>query len=128
MRALTFSVKGLHKEAISATTRAVVVASHHPLLVSALGAACARGGRTAEAEDLIEELQSRATREYIGPYYIGEIYLALDRIDQACEWFEQAAEEVNPLFMGAAVAPHYDSLHNEPRFRAILTRMNLPTE
>lgn len=125
VRALIFSVKGLHEEAISTTMRAVSVASHHPLLVSALGAAYARAGRAAEAEDLIEELNNRAAREYIAPQFIGEIYLALDRAAQACECFERAVDEVNPLFMGAASAPHYDPLRNEPRFRVLLQRMNL---
>ena len=126
MRALIFSSKGLHEEAISTTTRAVVVANHHPLLVSALGAAYARAGRSAEAEDLIEELQARAARAYIAPHYIGEIYLALERADKACECFERAVDEVNPLFMGAAAAPHYDPLRNDPHFRVLLQRMNLP--
>jgi len=128
VRALIFSVKGLHEEAISATMRAVSAASHHPLLVSALGAAYARAGRTGEAEELIEELNNRSAREYIAPYYIGEVYLALNRGAQACEWFERAVDEINPLFMGAASAPHYDPLRNEPRFRALLRRMNLPDE
>jgi serine/threonine-protein kinase len=126
MRALIFSSKGLHEEAMSTTLRAVVVANHHPLLVSALGGAYGRAGRTAEAEDLIAELQTRATREYIAAHYVGEIYLALERFEQACEWFERAVDEINPLFMGAATAPHYDPLRNEPRFRALLERMKLP--
>jgi serine/threonine protein kinase/tetratricopeptide (TPR) repeat protein len=125
VRALIFSIKGLHEESISATLRAVSIANHHPLLVSALGAAYARAGHTAEAEELIAELCSRSGREYIAPQYIAEIYLALDRTAEACEWFEHAVDESNPLFLGAAVAQQYDPLRNEPRFRALLRRMNL---
>jgi serine/threonine protein kinase/Flp pilus assembly protein TadD len=125
VRAFIFSVKGLHEEGISATMRAVLVANHNPMLVSALGAAYARGGRHADAEELIEELKNRCEREYIAPQYIAEIYLALDRTHEACEWFERALEEHNPLLMGIAVAQHYDSLRNEPRFVALLRRMNL---
>ena len=128
VRALIFSVKGLHEEAISATMRAVLLANHHPLLVSALGAAYARAGRTADAEELIEELNNRSAREYIAPQHIAEIYLALDRVAEACEWFGRAIDERNPLVIGMAAAQHYDPLRNEPRFRALLRGMNLPEE
>ena len=108
--------------------RAVQVANHNPLLVSALGVSDACGGRYAEAEELIEELKNRSEREYIAPQHIAEIYLALDRTTEAFEWFERAVDEHNPLVMALAVAPHYDPLRNEPRFRALLRKMNLPDE
>jgi predicted Zn-dependent protease len=79
VRAFIFSVKGLHEEGISATMRAVLVANHTPMLVSALGAMYARGGRQADAEELVKELKNRGEREYIAPQYIAEIYLALGR-------------------------------------------------
>ena len=128
LRALIFSVKGHHDEAISARMRAVQVAHHHPLLVSALGAAYARAGKRAEAEELINELDERSRREYIAPIYIADVYLALDRVLEACKRYERAAGEHNPLLIGIAVAPHYDPLRNEPRFRALLGKMNLPLE
>ena len=60
--------------------------------------------------------------------YIADIYLALDRVMEACEWYERAVDEHNPLLVGIAVAQHYDPLRKEPRFRALLRRMNLPEE
>jgi len=125
-RARIFSIKGLHEEAISATMRAVIVANHHPMLVSALGVSYAAGRRNVEAEQLIEELKNRSAREYIAPHYIAEIYLALDRTKEACDWLEKAFEERNPLLMGIAAAQHYDRLRGEPRFHTLLQRMNLP--
>ena len=126
VRASVFSVKGLHEEAISTTLRATSAANHHPLLVSALGAAYARAGRVGDANDLIKELQSRSGREYIAPQYIAEIHLALGHSEQACDWFERAVNEHNPLIIGLGTAPHYAPLRHEARFRAILRRMNLP--
>jgi tetratricopeptide (TPR) repeat protein len=70
------------------------------MLVSALGAAYARGGRCADAEELIEELKNRGEKQYIAPQYIAEIYLALNRTREACDWFERALEEHNPLHYG----------------------------
>jgi hypothetical protein len=106
--------------------RALLVANRHPLLVSVLGTAYGHAGRAAEAQDLIEELKDRSAREYIAPYFLGEIYLALDRVAEACEWLERGVDEHNPLLMGIASAQHYDPLRAEPRFRALLRRMNLP--
>ena len=104
------------------------VANHNPLLVSALGVSYACGGRYAEAEELIEELKNRSERDYIAPHHSAEIYLALNRTNEAFEWFERAVEEHNPLVMGMAVAQHYDPLRNKPRFRALLKKINLPNE
>jgi TolB-like protein len=126
IRATVLSVKGLHEEAISATLRAASATNHHPLLVSALGAAYARARRVGEAEDLIMELNHRSVSEYIAPHYIAEIYLALGYINQACDWLERAAAEHNPLIVGLGAARHYEPLRHEARFRAILRRMNLP--
>lgn len=126
VRAIVLSVKGLHAEGISATLRAASAANHHPLLVSALGAAYARAGCVGEAEELIMELNHRSGREYIAPHYIAEIHLALGHIDQACDWFERAVDDHNPLIMGLATAQHYEPLRHEARFRAILRSMNLP--
>jgi tetratricopeptide (TPR) repeat protein len=125
VRAIVFSVKGLHEEAISTTLRATSAANHHPLLVSALGAAYARSGRVGEANDLIMELENRSAREYIAPHYIAEIHLALGHIDQACDWFEKAVDEHNPLLIGLSTAPHYAPLRREARFQAMLRSMNL---
>jgi tetratricopeptide (TPR) repeat protein len=45
-------------------------------------------------------LKNRREREYIAPQYIAEIYLALNRTREACDWFERALEEHNPLHYG----------------------------
>ena len=128
IRSAILSLKGRHEEAISENLKAVLSSDHHPMLVSGLGAAYARAGRTAEAEDLILELKNRSAREYIASQWIAEIYLALERIPDALLWFERAFEERNTFLMALATAPQYVPLHNEPRYRALLQKMNLPLD
>jgi tetratricopeptide (TPR) repeat protein len=90
--------------------------------------AYARAGRTAEAEELILELKNRSTRECIASQWIGEIYLALDRFPQALDFFERGFEERNPFLIALASAPQYVPLQNEPRYRVLLQKMNLPMD
>lgn len=126
LRSQIFCAKELHEEAILSTMSAVTLTGRNPLLISALGSAYGRAGRIYDAELLIEELKIRSAREYIASQYIGEIYLALGCTATACDWFEHAVDERNPLLTGLAVAPRYRDLRNEPRFQLLLNRMNLP--
>jgi TolB-like protein len=126
IRNWTLCLKGRAEETIPGMVQAVLASDHHPHLVSGLGVVYARAGRTAEAEELILELKSRSAREYIASQLVGEIYLALERFPEALDCFERAFEERNPFLMALASGPQYIPLQNEPRYRALLQRMNLP--
>jgi serine/threonine protein kinase/Flp pilus assembly protein TadD len=128
MRSLILCLKGRAEEAISEMVQAVVASDHHQMLVSGLGVAYAWAGRTAEAEELIQELKNRSARECIASQWIGEIYLALDRFPEALDFFERGFEERNSFLMALASGPQYVPLQNEPRYRALLQRMNLPMD
>jgi serine/threonine protein kinase/tetratricopeptide (TPR) repeat protein len=120
--------KGRAEESIPEMLQAVLASDHDQTLVSGLGVAYARAGRTAEAEELILELKNRSARECIASQWIGEIYLALDRFPEALDYFERGFEERNPFLMALASAPHYVPLQNEPRYRALLKKLNLPQD
>jgi serine/threonine protein kinase/tetratricopeptide (TPR) repeat protein len=121
-------LNGRAEEAISEMVQAVVASDHHQMLVSSLGVAYARAGRTAEAEELILELKNRSARECIASQWIGEIYLALDRCLEALDFFERGFEERNAFLITLACAPQYIPLQNEPRYRVLLQRMSLSVD
>jgi hypothetical protein len=81
--------------------------------------AYARAGRNAEAEELIEELKNRSTREFIASQWIGDIYLALGRFPEGLDYLERGFEEHNCFLMTLASAPHYIPLRSEPRYQAL---------
>jgi serine/threonine-protein kinase len=125
LRSSIWAASGRAEESIPESLQAVIVSDHHQMLVSALGIVYARAGRIAEAEELIQELKNRSAREFIASQMIGEIYLSLGRFQEALDHFERGFEERNFLLMGFATAPHYAVLQNEPRYRALLQKLNL---
>jgi serine/threonine-protein kinase len=62
---------------------------------------------------------------HISGYYFSQVYLALGDRPAALGSLEKAAEERSPMIVYAKVAPQFDSLRGEPRFRALLQRIGL---
>ncbi len=126
LRALAEVVSGDRELAVIDAERAVAEGGGTADLLGALGVVYARVNRWAEAERVLDDLIARRTQQYIAPLLIADICAALDRRDDACVWLERASEERNGLVTEIAAAPHYGRLRDEPRFRALLRRMNLP--
>jgi non-specific serine/threonine protein kinase len=126
VRSLILTAAGRHSEAIATAERSVSTARRQPLFVSALAQAHGAAGHRAEAEALIAELETRRLSEYIAPCLIADVYTALGDNDLACEWFRMAAGDRNPLIATLGSAPMYDTLRDDPRFRTLLRKIDLP--
>ena len=61
------------------------------------------------------------------PYFIAAVYVALGDKDEAFRILEKAVEE-HQLLTPLKVEPPLESLHSDPRWQALLRRMNFPTE
>lgn len=125
LRSWIFTFNGRADEAITESLKAAVAADHHQMLVSGLGVAYAGAGLVAEAEELIAELKARSAHECIGSQWIAEIYLALGRLPEALDYFERGYEERNSFLMQFAAGRQYLPLRGEPRYQALLQKMNL---
>jgi hypothetical protein len=91
-----------------------------------LGLWLTRIGKRDEAEKLLREFKEEATHDYVQGDTIALIYLGLGNKADALNWLEKHmlthAETANAY----RVSPQLDELHDEPRFKAMLKRMNLP--
>jgi len=83
-------------------------------------------GRKNEAEKLIDEAREMARHQYVSGFFFAEAYVGLDQKDQAVTWLERAYDEHDQWMVYIASYPGLDSLHSEPRFQALLRRMNFP--
>ena len=59
-------------------------------------------------------------------YAIAEVYSFRNQPDEAFEWLERAYSERNSGLIIAKVDPLLKSLHNDPRFAALLKKLNMP--
>ena len=90
-----------------------------------LGYAYAVAGQPEKARILIGELQSGSQPEHQVPYHLAMIYFGLEETDKAFEWLDKACEQRSPQLFWIKTLPELDSVRSDPRFQAILRRMNL---
>jgi tetratricopeptide (TPR) repeat protein len=97
-----------------------------PFSLGDLGYALAVSGRRDEAQRIIQDLLGRREKGYYPAFPIAEIELGLGNTEAALDWLERAVEERHTGFYLPSVDPVWDAIRATPRFRSLLTRMNLP--
>jgi TolB-like protein/DNA-binding winged helix-turn-helix (wHTH) protein/cytochrome c-type biogenesis protein CcmH/NrfG len=121
--------KGMYSEAIAAQERWTAThpsesRSSYPLAV--LASIYGLQGRNDEAEALIKELKETARHRYVSGFFFAEAYVGLGQRNQAITWLERAYEEHDQWMVFANSYPGLDRLRSEPRFQALMHRMNFP--
>jgi TolB-like protein/DNA-binding SARP family transcriptional activator/Tfp pilus assembly protein PilF len=116
---------GRVQDAISALERATADGDNRPAVIGALAISYAAAGRDSDARSLVRALEARASREFFARTWLARMHMALGDKDRALTWLERAYEERDGWLTHANVEPTFDDLRDEPRFRAILTKMGL---
>ena len=96
------------------------------LALGFLGYVHAKAGRRAEAESLRNILKDVSLRQYVSPYGMILICVALEQIDQAMELLEQLYIDRNDWLVWLKVSPKLKPLHGDPRFQDLLRRIGFP--
>jgi TolB-like protein len=110
---------GEFEEAVAAHERAVAV---NPAWRAALGHTYALAGRNADARRILAELEAEPPSSWnaIG---IADLQTALGNFDEAFRWLDY--EPAHGWLPWSRVNPALEPLHADPRFEALLRRMNL---
>jgi len=124
--AFVYIAKKMYREAVDAGEKDVKQFGRDPIHISTLAMAYGFGGMKDEALKLINELKARAQQHYVPPIFFMHVYSGLDDKDQALRWTEQAYEDHDQYLFWLKVSPSFDALRSEPRFEAVLRRMNFP--
>jgi TolB-like protein/DNA-binding winged helix-turn-helix (wHTH) protein/Flp pilus assembly protein TadD len=82
-------------------------------------------GREKESDAALRELIAKF--QAIDPYLIAEIYAFRNQPDEAFEWLDRAYAKRDDFLITTKVDPLLKSLHSDPRFAALLKKLNLPT-
>jgi len=121
--------KGMYSEAMAAQKRWDAThpsESRDPYRLATLASIYGLQGRNDEAEALIKELKETARHRYVSGFFLAEAYAGLGQRDQAITWLERAYEEHDEWMVFANSYPGLDRLRSEPRFQALMRRMNFP--
>jgi TolB-like protein/DNA-binding winged helix-turn-helix (wHTH) protein len=83
-------------------------------------------GRKAESDASLAQLL-RIYAPYI-PSGIAAVYAFRGESDDAFKWLDEAYARKDPLLYRIKFTPEYDKLHDDPKYKAFLRKMNLPAE
>jgi len=88
-----------------------------------LGYGYAISGDRAKAEEALRELEELAKRQYVSPTAFATIYLGLGQKEKCLDWLEKAYEQQDSACWYLKIDQIYDSVRNEPRFQALITKI-----
>jgi TolB-like protein/DNA-binding winged helix-turn-helix (wHTH) protein len=123
---LSYAQKRMYPEAIASLQEGVARSGRQPIELGVLAQTYGAIGRKREAQKIISELKERSRHHYVFPSVFANAYLGLGEKDQALTYLERAYEEQDPWLFYLKVWPPLDPLRSEPRFQALLRRVNLP--
>ena len=98
------------------------------LLRCARARVLATSGDRAAARRLLADVEKRFGAEPIPPGFMADAHLALGDKDRAFEWLDRAVRQNDGGVILVKVDPMLRGLHGDPRYAAILRRINLPVD
>jgi len=119
-----YGAKGLYPEAI-AETRTAMGLREGSSAKGYLGLWLAKSGKRDEALKLLNEIKHESARTYVQSYTLALIYIGLGDKEEALNHLEKHVLSRAETASTYATAPELDDLRSQPRFEAMLKRMNL---
>jgi TolB-like protein/DNA-binding winged helix-turn-helix (wHTH) protein/Flp pilus assembly protein TadD len=119
-----YAQMGKHPEAIAEAEKVGPPDSNQTLTETAYAEALA--GKTTAARALLAKLEARSKTGFVPAYDLAVINLALEDKEAAVGWLQKAYEEGDWAFIVFLAEPRLDPLRSDPRFQAILKKLDLP--
>jgi TolB-like protein/tetratricopeptide (TPR) repeat protein len=112
-------------EAVSELRKCVELSNRAPVWLGWLGLGLAQKGDIAESRALLAQLHAAADEKYIPASCFAWIHLGLGELEQAFAWMNRAVDERDPMMTPIRSYPFFDPIQADPRFAALLRKMNL---
>jgi len=123
--AVNFMAKNIWGEAVEESQKFVELSGGSVYALSLLGTAYGFAGMKDEALKILERLDGLSKDRYVGPFFRAMVWMGLGEKNKALEGLEKAYEERESFMGWLKVWPTFDILRSEPRFQALLKKMNL---
>src|SRR5439155_686397 len=117
------------KQALDAATeefkKAISLSGASPLMRAALARAYAESQKKHEANEMLNELNELARRQYVSAYEVAKIQVALGNNEQAFQLLAKAYAEHSFHLANLNVCPQFKSVRSDPRFQDLVQRIGL---
>ncbi len=127
--AWAYQQKGMFEEGVREMQKAMADSDENgtdPQSLSQLARAYVLAGKSAEAQQTMAKLNQLSKRTYVSPYDRATIDVALGQKDRALTELEHAYQKQDDRMIWLGTDLRFESLHSDPRFQALLRRMNFP--
>ena len=125
MMAWVYMAQGRMEEALSCA-RECQSDPPVPRMLGMLGEALARNGEKQQAREILHRIEDMATRDYVDPWAIGRLNVALGDSENAIPLLGRSIEERSTLALFAPIDPLLEPLRGDARFRELIARLHLP--
>jgi serine/threonine-protein kinase len=116
---------GLPAQGLAELEGAAALAPENVMFRAQLGQAYAMAGRTADAREVLRQLEQLSQERFVSPYHMAYVYTGLGEAERAMDLLERAYEERAGSVYGIKGSFLFTSLQTHPRFKALLGKMNL---
>jgi tetratricopeptide (TPR) repeat protein len=123
--AWAYLLQGKLTEAICCFVRACELSHDDSMTLAGLGHAYALAGQQARAIDILDTLTQRAQQKYETPDCAALVHLGLRDSDQTFACLDKCLEDRSEGMCKIKVDPVLDPLRTDPRFDALVQRMNI---
>ncbi|MCC6453246.1 MAG: tetratricopeptide repeat protein [Acidobacteria bacterium] len=117
---------GRTAEGIEHLEKAVELSKRSAVRLRGLGYGYAVTGRRGEALAIAKEMEGKYARNESNGQYIASVYAGLGDKDKAFEWLEKDFSNHHGSLPDIVWRIHFESLRDDPRYKGLLKRMNLP--
>jgi tetratricopeptide (TPR) repeat protein len=114
---------GRYREAIPRFERSRALGAT-PFVTAYLAYACGMSGDRARALATLEELKRISPRGQVAPFNLALVYLGLGDRARTLDYLEQAHAASSEFLVWLKIDRIYDPLRSEPRFMALMKRLN----
>ena len=90
-----------------------------------IGITYARMGKRFDAKKILDSLQNQSKERFVSPWFLACLNFALGENDQGFEHLEKAYKDRDSDLITIIPNPILESLRSDPRFKALLKKMDL---
>jgi len=117
-----YQAMGKHEQSLAPLE---IAAPAFPLALGLLGGSWAVLGRRDKAQEILEQLERLAAKQYVGPLAFSSVYVGLGDDALALGWLEKGVDAHEGACALMGVDPCWDRYRSNPRFTELLLRLNL---
>ena len=122
------SILGNEVETVTAAENALVAKYQEDMVVALAALALARVGHLERAADILVQLRAASESRYVSPLSMAYAQFSVGNDDGFFHHVNLAIDEKATFTPWVVNVPHFERLHDDPRFAAIVERIDLPKE